>query len=68
MLLACEEELPPALAAELKPYKEKPEALRLEATDGFDSTDGVLNFFPTYITDSLIGQLCRGNHPRRPRE
>ena len=62
MLLACSEELPPALVAELKPYKEKLEALRLEAIDGFDGTEGVLNFFPTYITESLVGQLSQEDH------
>jgi len=61
MLLACREELPSALVAELKPYKEKLEALRLEAIDGFDDAEGVLNFFPTYVTESLVGQLCQGD-------
>jgi hypothetical protein len=62
MLLACEEELPPALAGELKAYKKKLEALRLEAIDGFDGMQGALNFFPTYVTESLVGQLRQGDH------
>ena len=62
MLLACREELPPALVAELIPYKEKLEALRLEAIDGFDDAEGVLNFFPTYVTESVVGQLRQGDH------
>jgi hypothetical protein len=62
MLLACREELPPALVAELTSYRKRLEALRLEAIDGFDGTQGVLNFFPTYVTESLVGQLCQGDH------
>jgi hypothetical protein len=62
MLLARREELPPSLVEELMPYKEKLEALRLEAIDGFDGTQGVLNFLPTYVTESLVGQLCQGDH------
>jgi hypothetical protein len=59
MLLACKEELPPALTRELMPYKEKLEALRLEAIDGFNGTPGILNFMPTYVTESLVGQLSQ---------
>ena len=57
MLLARREELPAALVAELTLYREKLEALRLEAIDGLNEAEGVLNFFPTYITESLVGQL-----------
>jgi hypothetical protein len=62
ILLASREELPPALVAELVPYKEKLGMLRLDAIDGFDGTEGILNFFPTYVTESLIGQLCQKDH------
>jgi hypothetical protein len=54
MLLACEEELPPALAAELKPYKEKPEALRLEASAGPGRRGGL----------RLCRARCRARHHR----
>jgi len=63
MLLAREEELSPALVMELKAYKEKLEALRLEAIDGYDATQGVLNFFPAYVTESLVGQLRQRDSP-----
>jgi hypothetical protein len=61
MLLACEEELPTALVPELRSYKRMLEALRLEAIDGLDDAREVLNFFPTYVTESLVGQLCQGD-------
>jgi len=63
LLLASREELPPALTRELTSYRERLEALRLEAIDGFDDTQGVLNLFPTYVTESVVGQLCQGDHP-----
>lgn len=58
MLLARREELPSSLVSELKSYQEKLEALRLEAIDGFDGSGEVMNFLPTYITESLVGGLC----------
>jgi hypothetical protein len=61
VLLARREELPPALVAELISYKVRLEALHLEAIDGFTGVEGVLNFFPTYVTESLVGQLCQGD-------
>jgi hypothetical protein len=57
MLLAFKGELPSALAAELASYRDKLEALHLEAIDGFDGSGEVLNLLPTYITESLVGQL-----------
>jgi len=60
-LLARREELPSALVDELIAYKTRLEALHLEAIDGFTGIEGVLNFFPTYVTESLIGQLCQGD-------
>jgi hypothetical protein len=61
ILLARREELPPTLVNELIPYKARLEALHLEAIDGFTGVEGVLNFFPTYVTESLVGQLCQGD-------
>jgi hypothetical protein len=58
LLLARQEELPPALVAELKAYLVKVDALYLEAADGFAAIEGVLNFIPTYITESVAGELC----------
>jgi hypothetical protein len=57
MLLARREELPASLTAELKSYKVTLDALYLEATDGFADVDGIINFLPTYITESLVGEL-----------
>ena len=59
MLLASREELPTALTAELKSYKFTLDALYLEAIDGFESIDGIINFLPTYITESAVGELCQ---------
>jgi hypothetical protein len=61
ILLARREELPSSLVDELVPYKARLEALHLEAIDGFTGVEGVLNFFPTYVTESLVGQLCQGD-------
>jgi hypothetical protein len=57
LLLAGQEELPPALADELKAYRVKLDALYLEAADGFSAVEGVLNLLPTYITESVAGEL-----------
>ena len=59
LLLADEEALPPALAAELKGYRVKLDALYLEAADGFACIEGVLNFIPTYVTESVTGEVCQ---------
>ena len=59
MLLASREELPASLTAELKSYKATLDALYFEAIDGFAAVDGVINFLPTYITESLVGELCQ---------
>jgi DNA-binding transcriptional ArsR family regulator len=58
-LLASREELPPALAAELKAYMPTLDELYLEAADGFCDAEGVLNMIPSYITGSLVGELCQ---------
>jgi hypothetical protein len=55
LLLAGQE----ALAAELKAYKVTVDALYLEAADGFAAIEGVLNLLPTYITESVAGELCQ---------
>jgi hypothetical protein len=60
-LLLADETLPPALAAELKAYQVKMDALYLEAADGFSAIEGVLNFLPTYITESVAGEICDEN-------
>jgi len=65
ILLARREELPPTLVDELTAYRTRLEALHLEAIDGFTGVEGVLNFFPTYVTESLIGQLCQGDTESR---
>ena len=59
MLLARREELPTSLTAELKSYKVTLDALHLEAIDGFAAVDGIINFMPMYITESLVGELCQ---------
>lgn len=59
MLLAYREELPTTLAAELKSYKEALDGLYLEAIDGFTDLEGVLNLLPTYVTESIAGELCQ---------
>jgi hypothetical protein len=58
-LLAGQEALPPALTAELKAYKVTVDALYLEAADGFAAIEGVLNLLPTYVTESVAGELCQ---------
>jgi hypothetical protein len=57
LLLAVQEALPPALVAELQAYRVKLDALYLEAADGFSAVEGVLNLLPTYITESVAGEL-----------
>jgi hypothetical protein len=59
LLLAGQEALPPALVAELKAYRVTVDALYLEAADGFATIEGVLNFIPTYITESVAGEICQ---------
>jgi hypothetical protein len=59
LLLADQEALPPALAAELRAYRVKADALYLEAADGFTAIEGVLNFIPTYVTESVAGEICQ---------
>jgi hypothetical protein len=59
MLLACREELPDALVAELRAYRTRLDALYLEAKDGFDDTEGVLNAIPAYAIGSLVGELSQ---------
>lgn len=59
ILLARREELPPTLVAELKAYKARLDALYLEAIDGFQDTEGVLNMLPAYIAGSIVGELCQ---------
>jgi hypothetical protein len=69
LLLADQEALPPALTAELKAYKVKVDALYLEAADGFAAIEGVLNLLPTYITESVAGELSddeAGENQARP--
>jgi hypothetical protein len=61
MLLAAREELPECLVAELRAYKVTLDELHLEAIDGFAGVEGVLNLFPTYVTESLAGELCQGD-------
>jgi hypothetical protein len=59
MLLASREELPASLTAELKTYKFTLDTLYLEAIGGFEDIDGIINYLPTYITESAVGQLCQ---------
>ena len=59
MLLAEREELPEPLVAELKKYKVTLDALYLEAADGFADMEGLLNLLPTYVTESIAGNLCQ---------
>jgi hypothetical protein len=59
LLLAGQETLPPALAAELRAYRVTVDALYLEAADGFTAIEGVLNFIPTYVTESIAGEICQ---------
>jgi hypothetical protein len=58
LLLAEREELPAALVAELRSYKVTLDGLHLEAIDGFADMDGVLNLLPTYVTESVVGNIC----------
>jgi hypothetical protein len=44
--------------AELESYKVTLDELYLEAIDGFADMDGVLNLLPTYVTESIVGNLC----------
>jgi hypothetical protein len=59
LLLAEREELPTGLVNELKSYKVTLDELYLEAIDGFADMDGVLNLFPTYVTESIVANLCQ---------
>jgi hypothetical protein len=58
LLLAEREELPAGLVDELKSYKVTLDELYLEAIDGFADMDGVLNLLPTYVTESIVGNIC----------
>jgi hypothetical protein len=58
LLLAEREELPPSLVVELKSYKVTLDALYLEIADGWADFEGILNLFPTYVTESIAGNLC----------
>ncbi len=58
LLLAEREELPTGLVDELKSYKVMLDELYLEAIDGFADMDGVLNLVPTYVTESIVGNIC----------
>jgi hypothetical protein len=58
LLLAEREELPPPLVAELKSYKVTLDALYLEVADGWSDLEGILNLFPTYVTESIVGNIC----------
>jgi hypothetical protein len=60
-LLAEREELPTSLVAELKSYKVTLDALYLEVADGWADMEGILNLFPTYVTESIVGNLCQFN-------
>ena len=57
MLLARREELPDALVEELRAYRTRLDALYLEAKDGFNDVEGVLNAIPAYAIGSLVGEL-----------
>jgi hypothetical protein len=61
LLLADQEALPPSLVTELKSYVLTLDALYLEAADGFTCIEGVLNRLPTYITESIAGEVCQGD-------
>lgn len=61
LLLAKREELPASLTAELKSYMVTLDELYLEAIDGFAAVEGVINFLPMYITESLVGELCQSD-------
>jgi hypothetical protein len=59
MLLAYQEELPTSLTAELKAYRAMLNDLCLEAIDGFESIDGILNYFPASVALALAGELSQ---------
>ena len=59
MLLAAREELPVGLVAELKSYMVTLDELYLEAFDGFAGVNGILDLLPTYVTESVAGELCQ---------
>jgi len=59
LLLAERGELPASLVAELKSYKVTLDALYLEVADGWADIEGILNLFPTYVTESIVGNLCQ---------
>jgi hypothetical protein len=61
MLLANREELPESLTAELKSYKTTLDELHLEAIDGYADVEGVINFLPTYVTESLVAEICQSD-------
>jgi hypothetical protein len=66
LLLAGHETLPPALVAELQAYRAKIDALYLEAADGFAAVEGVLNLIPTYITESIAGEIGQDDELEGP--
>jgi hypothetical protein len=59
LLLSAREELSEGLVAELQAYMVTLDELHLEAIDGLADAEGVLNLFPTYVTESLAGELCQ---------
>jgi transcriptional regulator with XRE-family HTH domain len=59
MLLASREELPGALVAELRAYQIRLDALYLEAKDGFQDTEGILNAISAHVIGSLVGELSQ---------
>ena len=59
LLLSAREELPEGLVAELRAYMVTLDELHLEAIDGLADAEGVLNLLPTYVTESLAGELCQ---------
>lgn len=61
MLLAYREELPTALTPELKAYRAMLNDLYLEAVDGFESIDGILNYFPASVVMTLAGELSQSD-------
>jgi hypothetical protein len=59
ILLASREELPDPLAAGLKAYMTTLNELYLEAHDGIAEVSETLDLLPTYITESMAGELCQ---------
>jgi hypothetical protein len=59
MLLASREELPGTLAAELRAYQARLDALYLEAADGFTDLEGILNAIPAFAIGSVVGELSQ---------